>query len=415
MAKILKNSDKTVLTAGPGSDGSSRSIQALLDRIDTLQDFYEYSPVGYLTLDRSSRILEANRAAVIMMKMIRSDLIGQVFYDRVVSRYRDTINSHLSRIFEDKKPHICKIQIQNRNGQLVFVSLDSIYAQDPYGRCVCRSVMVDITNRKLTEEEICRPHDALETRGRKRTADLQQKTDDLEGLNTLLQNLNQKIIQEHSKRMFLSKRLVEILERERRETAMALHDEAGQLLATLKMDLEMLERAKDAKKQTECLHAAKAKISDLISVVKNVSRQLRPGVLDTLGLVPAARSLVDRVREHHNGIDIDFFSQGVPDRMDPAKQTTIYRILQESMSNIIKHAEAKKIHISLIKKDNIVRLTAEDDGKGFDYQTVSKSAMQAKGPMGITIMRERAVQHGGSFWIDSKPDRGTYITVEIPI
>jgi len=245
--------------------------------------------------------------------------------------------------------------------------------------------------------------------------DLQHKTDELERLNAQLQNLNKRIIQEHSKRMFLSKRLVEILEKERRETAMALHDEAGQLLATLKMDLEMLERAKDAKKQTECLHAAKSKISELIAVVKNVSRQLRPSVLDTLGLVPAARSLIDRAREHQGGINIDFFTQGVPDQMDPGKQTAIYRILQESMSNILKYAEAKKIHISLIKKNNIVRLTVEDDGKGFDYQTVSESAIQAKGPMGITIMRERAVQQGGSFWIDSASDRGTYISVEIPL
>jgi len=273
----------------------------------------------------------------------------------------------------------------------------------------------DITVRKRMEEALRRAYDEMEERVEERTRDLREKSEDLKQVNIQLRDQNEQILLEQGWRRYLSRQLVRILEKERRDLAMALHDGAGQILATLKMDLDMMESMAAPEKQAVLLNSFRKKLTDLIDFVKNTSKHLRPSVLDTLGLLPAIRSLADQVKLQSPELEINLSLQQVPKKLDADKQTALFRITQEALTNIMKYAAAEKVHINLLHRDNTIFLTIEDDGKGFDYDKISYLAAQGKGPTGITIMRERALQQDGTFWVESAPGRGTFISVEIPI
>ena len=138
----------------PPADKDRRTNKALLERIDELQDFYDFSPVGYLTLDQDSRILEVNLTASVMMHVSKKELIGQYVYDYVVREDRDILYIHLRNLFKTEKPSKCTLRFQVRNGTPLFVSMDSIYDKVRSGRAVCKSIVTDVTARMLAEQSL---------------------------------------------------------------------------------------------------------------------------------------------------------------------------------------------------------------------------------------------------------------------
>jgi signal transduction histidine kinase len=196
---------------------------------------------------------------------------------------------------------------------------------------------------------------------------------------------------------------------------MFLHDEIGQILTTLKMDLEVAEsRLEESAFVLEKLSAAKDKALEALSFAKHLSGQLRPSTLETLGLLASIRSLVATVRETAD-FEVHFFTKGLPEWLESDKELTLYRIVQESLTNVLKHAGAREVFVTLTQRDGSVVLTVEDDGKGFDDEKLNASDPSETSPLGITIMRERTVHCDGSFRIESQPGKGTQVMVEIPI
>jgi PAS domain S-box-containing protein len=309
-----------------------------------------------------------------------------------------------------------EIDFLRGDGTRGILEVDSSPIYDKDGSIVAAvTIFSDITERKGLEDQFRASRDELELRVRERTAQLEERSKELEELNVKLHELNQKISQEHRQRVYLSRRLVGMLERERREVAYVLHEKTAQVLAALKIELEQIESSPGIENVTPCIHSAKKKILYLIDSIKDTSRLLRPSILDTLGMVCAVRSLINRLNEDHPGLKIDLFAREVPERITPEKEIAIYRIIQEALTNCIKHAEPKKINVNLFKKNDVIMLTIEDDGKGFDYDSPAGLSGQIEGPLGITIMRERAVQLGGEFWIESAFGKGTYVSAKIPI
>ncbi|MEJ2726558.1 MAG: sensor histidine kinase, partial [Deltaproteobacteria bacterium] len=225
----------------------------------------------------------------------------------------------------------------------------------------------------------------------------------------------EKILRQHEQRKYVARRLVDLLEKDRRDVAMFLHDEIGQTLTTLKMDLEIAEnRFEDSTLVREKLGAAKQKALEALGFTKQVAAQLRPSTLDTLGFLPSIRSLISAIEEVAD-FEIHFFAKGLPDRLESEKELALYRIVQESLNNALKHSGAGEIFINLTCRDGAVQLTVEDDGRGFDCEQVASGTHGKGSPLGISIMRERAAQFGGSFRIESQPGKGTQVMVEIPI
>jgi signal transduction histidine kinase len=203
-------------------------------------------------------------------------------------------------------------------------------------------------------------------------------------------------------------RVLSAQEDERRRLARELHDETGQALTSILLGLRGLEDAKDP----ETLRAAVAEVRDLVrSTLQDVRRlavELRPKALDDFGLVPAVERLTESFAEQ-TGIDVEFVHNITDSRLPPGIETALYRIVQESLTNVVKHARAGHVSIVLTGKDGSVSILVEDDGVGFE-----PSRTRGDG-LGLLGMRERVELLGGRMTVESRPGAGTTFVAEVPV
>lgn len=209
----------------------------------------------------------------------------------------------------------------------------------------------------------------------------------------------------------LSRQLVDVQEQERRILAAELHDDLGQSLTSLKLMLDLASRTSSIPRRRAVLKDAHDLVSDLMAKVRNLSLDLRPAMLDDFGLYTALRWLFDRVHAQ-TGIliqcDCDFESD---QRFSPQVETAAFRIIQEALTNIVRHAEVKQAQVVVRTGDSIF-IEIRDQGTGFDLP-LDKKDWRPTG--GITGMQERARLLGGQVNISSQKDQGTCITAEIPL
>jgi PAS domain S-box-containing protein len=230
-----------------------------------------------------------------------------------------------------------------------------------------------------------------------------------------LTELNAALEKEEAQRRLLSQRLMDMIENDRRSVAMELHDHFGQLMTTLKMDLEIVasELATADPAVRSRVQDAAAKATRTIADLKTLASGLMPSMIENLGLVPALQALVDDIRMSTT-LEIHFFSSGISGRFDHEKELALYRIAQESINNVVKHATARRVYVNLIEKGGMASLSIEDDGVGFAYDEEA-SALWHGGPLGMHIMRARAVQFGGELTVDARPGHGVHVLAEIPL
>jgi signal transduction histidine kinase len=230
-----------------------------------------------------------------------------------------------------------------------------------------------------------------------------------------LKRANWELLKEHEQRKVLSKRLIDLLERDRDRVAMELHDNIGQILTSLKINLEVIQGQiwPDHPQFESRIRASREKTVQALTDIKNISRGLKPSIMDSLGLASSLRELFNEI-ERDTGIVVRFFSAKVPERFEKEKELAIYRITQEALHNIVKYAHASTVFINLVGKDESISLSVEDNGVGFNLEKTMKIA-DGKGPFGLLIMRERAIQLQGEFSIESDIGKGTHLMVEIPI
>ncbi|NJN97836.1 MAG: GAF domain-containing sensor histidine kinase [Anaerolineales bacterium] len=212
---------------------------------------------------------------------------------------------------------------------------------------------------------------------------------------------------------FLSRRLVEVQETERRHIARELHDEAGQALTSLMVGLRLLEREADSPTAVLARAAELKRMAD--SVLENLHRlamDLRPASLDHVGLVAALNQYVERFgRQHSPTLVAQFKAVGFEEgeRLPPLVETTLYRIVQEAFTNVVKHAQANHLDVLMKRRDERVVIVVEDDGVGFDF-----TAALQNHHLGLLGMRERAEMLGGCLMVESTPGSGTTLYVEVP-
>ncbi len=211
----------------------------------------------------------------------------------------------------------------------------------------------------------------------------------------------------------LSRKLVDGQEKERRKVARELHDEAGQLLSSLTLGLRLLEH-EAARPEAVLAHAAELRqIAQAAQEgLHRLASDLRPAALDHLGLVPALGQLAAKVqrRDGRDGPDIRLETSGFDGRrLSPEVEIAFYRIAQEALTNALRHSGARRISLVLRRKDNRILMVMEDDGRGFDVNTLRQSDR-----LGLPGIRERAEMLGGTLLVESSPGAGTTLVVEAP-
>ena len=209
----------------------------------------------------------------------------------------------------------------------------------------------------------------------------------------------------------LAGKLINAQEEERSRFARELHDDLAQRLAVFAMDVGKLEQqSMDAPAPVqEQIREMKTNIVKISQDVHNLSRQLHPSILDDLGLIKAVEAECRNV-SRREGIEIVFNHENIPMVIPKDISLSLYRIIQEGLSNISKHACAERITVSLKGIDHDILLSVQDDGIGFDPAEVRKQP-----GLGFSSMRERARLIHGELSIKSQPKRGTTITVRVPL
>ncbi len=214
----------------------------------------------------------------------------------------------------------------------------------------------------------------------------------------------------------LSRQLINVIEEERKRLARDLHDEFGQSLTTLHFGIEALcnslpEEVWDLRAKCD---EAITLIQELGEDIRNISSELRPGMLDHLGLVPTLKWYIADFAKRMEGLQIDFRAIGVKKRPDPEIEIVLYRILQEALNNVAKHSQAKRVTVLLTYSHPRLIFTIEDDGIGFEIEAM-ESLEGGKRAIGLIGMRERVGSVGGTIDIRSRRQEGTMIRVELPI
>jgi signal transduction histidine kinase len=203
-------------------------------------------------------------------------------------------------------------------------------------------------------------------------------------------------------------------EDERKRIARELHDETSQALTSLMVGLKVLEQRPDLSDGKETLADLRALAAKTLDAVHDLSLQLRPSVLDDLGLVPAMERLGTEFARTY-GVPVAFETNlRGGHRLPPTVETALYRIGQESLTNVARHAGARSASLILERREGVVTLILEDDGRGFDVASRLAGTGDSRS-LGIFGMRERATLLGGTLTIESTPGAGTTIFVEIPL
>jgi len=208
----------------------------------------------------------------------------------------------------------------------------------------------------------------------------------------------------------LSRRLMEVQEAERRKIALELHDEIGQVLTGLKLTLEMGSRL-PAQQVGSTLEQVRGLVNDLMARVRKLSLDLRPAMLDDLGLLP---TLLWHI-EHYTAqtrVRVNFKHSGLEKRrFAPEVETAAYRLVQEALTNVARHAQAAEATVRISTHRQTLLIEIEDNGRGFDVESV----MMAGETTGFAGMRERVVLLEGQFTVESQPGAGTHLIAELSI
>ena len=250
--------------------------------------------------------------------------------------------------------------------------------------------MPDVTSQRATDverelllQELSQLNAQLEARVGERTAELGRANRELRAL---------------------SQRLIDAQETERRKVADVLHDDIGQLLTALN---SVLKRSR-AGRANPNLTEAESIVADLLERVRQLSHNLRPHVLDNLGLVMALRWHVKKFSEQ-TGIRVTLRLRHVPSGIAPEVATTVFRVVQEALTNVARHSGAQRARVSVIHRDGAFELEIRDNGGGFDPEHLPKDSS------GLVNLRERVRLSDGEFTIESRRGRGTTVRATVPV
>jgi PAS domain S-box-containing protein len=326
---------------------------------DRYSNLYDFAPVGYVTLTPEGVILEANLTAAQLLGTERSRLIGTLLLQYITPKAHDTLFHHLHQLRAEGGPYICEVSMPQQAGPLT-LQLESIAVPNEKGSPTrYQTILSDVTARKQTEVALQR----------------------------------------------LSRQLLEVQENERRHLARDLHDEIGQLLTALRLNLRQAQA--EPQSNAALLTISVELVDQLIAQIRRLSLDLRPPILDDFGLIAALRGYVKRLTQGTN-IEVQFSTNISEPRPHPLLETTCFRVAQEALTNVVRHAHAHSVHMDIRHEGDTLSLSIRDDGEGFDYQAAHTRASRGRS-MGLLSMEERVRLAGGVFILVSTPGQGTEV------
>jgi len=370
----------------------------------------EQASDGIHTYDMEGNILDVNLSLCEMLGYSRDELLSLNIRDLVSTADLARFPIRFDELRAGKKI-ISERQLRRKDGTFRPVEISGKMLGDG----VLQAIVRDISERKQAEEAIRRAHDELERRVEERTAELAHTSEELRAEIIERKRVEETLRRNEEARNELLRRLGAAQEQERWRIARELHDQMGQRLSALMLGLKSLSNiSSDQQTEVEQLEHLIDITNQLVEGVHTLAWELRPMVLDDLGLATALRTYLEEWAKRAK-IPASFLNTGLDNQRLPADiETTLYRVVQESLTNILKHAHANSVSVILEKRDSNVSLIIEDDGNGFDVPNVWVAPLKSRG-LGLLGMRERVMLAGGSLNIESTPGVGTTIFVRFAL
>lgn len=366
----------------------------------------EQADVGIAIADPDGRIVYVNARHCELLGRSFDELVGSTIH-HLTQRDGDADDSgRFHRLLAHGEPFSTEKYVPHPGGDARWIGVSVSPRRDIHGRIVGGiAVTVDLTARHRAEENLRRAHAELERRVEERTRELARANERLQ------QELRERQAAEDQIKALL-KQLLTVQEDERRRIAREIHDTLGQQMTALRMTLEAwrlhgaarADLSQDAQRALEISQEIDASIDFLMS-------DLRPAALDHLGLGAAFADLV-RSWSERTGIAAEYHPSGLDGlALPPLIEINLYRLAQEALHNVHKHARATSVAVLLDRRGDELVLIVEDNGVGFDPEAAA-SAERRPG-VGLIGMRERAMLIGGEFEVESAPGRGTIVFVRV--
>ena len=392
-----------------------RAEDALLENEERYRTLFDLAPVAVYTCDVSGVIRDYNNRAAELWgrkpELGDTDerFCGSFKLYRPDGSFMPHEQCPMGDVLTGKVPGTrdAEVHIERPDGSRIIVIVNIAPLKDDRGEITgAINCFYDVTERKKAEEVL-----------RKSVADRLQAEKALRENEIRLRLANEKLESEVQKRTaslrHLSAKLMRSQDEERRRIARNLHDSLGQYLTSIKINLELL-RSSDAPNKDEVLSAALESVERSLSETRTLSCLLHPPLLDEVGFASAARWYTDEFAKR-SGIKVKLdLPEGV-DRLPELLRIALFRILQESLTNVHRHSGSSAVEISLKASEHQARFTVRDFGRGVPPELIQGS--HANGEhfgVGLSGMRERVNDLGGKFEIQSGGD-GTAITVSIPL
>jgi len=380
-----------------------RAEEALRQSESKYRLLMEQASDGIHTYDLCGNFIETNSKLCELLGYTREELLRLNVKDLIPPADLAAAPLRFDEL-QSGKTLLTERQLRCKDGTLFPVEISGRMIQDG----VLQSIVRDVSERKRAEEQLREAYDELERRVRKRTAELARVNDTLEA------EIAERRHAEETRKELL-RRLVTAQEDERRRISRELHDQMGQRLTALMMGLKTL--GEDSYGRQPALAGLRRlqEITDELSrEAHTLAWRLRPAALDDLGLHTALSNYVNDWAERSRVV-VDFYSAGVEhERLPLAQETALFRITQEALTNVVKHARgASRVSIILERRADHVLAVIEDNGEGFDVEMLTKlSSEELK--LGLLGMRERAALLGGTLDVESAPGMGTSVFVRLP-
>jgi signal transduction histidine kinase len=280
----------------------------------------------------------------------------------------------------------------------------------------CRVAVSDITERKR-QEAVQRRFDVMFASNRKLELEIAQRKVVESALRKSEKQSRQLL--EQSRQMQerlrqLSRQILSAQEDERKRISRELHDVIAQTLTGINVRLTALKKEVEVNPRGLGRKIARTQklVEHSVNVVHRFARELRPAVLDDLGLIPALHTFMKSFREE-TGIRVSLSASAAVEQVNGDKRTVLYRCAQEALANAARHARASRVDVVIQKLDSALRMKIKDDGKGFSGERVLRARKNQR--LGLLGMKERLEMVGGSFTVTSAPGKGTTIQAQIPL
>ena len=354
------------------NDELRQSEQTLGEACDHYTQMYDFTPSGYVTLTPEGMIEEANLRFCTMVGVHRKLVLKRPLADFVAPLDHERLCRHCADAFDVRTTQTCKLRLLPRTGLTLIVHVESMPMMDRTQPIIhIQMAMLDIT---------------------------------------LMEQAEQKVLASQRQMQQTAARLMTAQDEKRRRITKTLHDDYCQRLTGLILEVGVLQKRQPNSwtHPRQHLQPVKDRLNTLLADLRSLSQDLHPDQVTSVALEQALQGYVADYRKR-TSIEATFHGPSRPLDFPATMKTSLYRIVQESLNNIHKHAEARQVSVSIDSVSNGIELLIKDDGRGFDPETVPGTHH-----LGLTSMRERAEHLGGRLTIISKPAGGTTLSFFIP-